>query len=54
MGWGSQIRSYVMQPYQMIKDLRTGYERADVQRVLDGELGGFMEAALAYKAKEKS
>ncbi|KAJ3058175.1 hypothetical protein HDU99_006929, partial [Rhizoclosmatium hyalinum] len=38
--WGSQIKSYVMQPYQMIKDLRTGYERSDVQNVLDGDLQG--------------
>ncbi|KAJ3284841.1 hypothetical protein HK104_009755 [Borealophlyctis nickersoniae] len=48
MGWGSQIRSYVMQPYQMIKDVRTGYERGDVQNVLDGDLNGYMEAALAH------
>lgn len=40
MGWGAQIRTYVMQPYQMIKDLRTGYERGDVQNVLDGDLMG--------------
>ena len=51
IGFGSQIRSYVMQPYQMIKDLRTGYEVGDVQRVLDGELDGFVEAYLAQRAK---
>ncbi|KAJ3036817.1 hypothetical protein HDV00_002370 [Rhizophlyctis rosea] len=52
MSWGSQIRSYVMQPYQMIKDLRTGYERGDVQNVLDGDLSGYMEAALAWRQKK--
>ncbi|KAJ3287795.1 hypothetical protein HDU76_007774 [Blyttiomyces sp. JEL0837] len=52
--WGSQIRSYVMQPYQMIKDLRTGYERSDVDNVLDGDLMGMMEASLIhYKKKSK-
>ena len=44
--WGSQIRSYVMQPYQMAKDLRTRVEVGDVNRVLDGDLDGFMEAYL--------
>jgi peptide chain release factor 2 len=51
IGFGSQIRSYVLQPYQMIKDLRTGYEVGDVQRVLDGDLSGFVEAYLAQRAK---
>ena len=51
IGFGSQIRSYVLQPYQMIKDLRTGYEVGDVQRVLDGDLDGFIEAYLAQRAK---
>jgi peptide chain release factor 2 len=51
IGFGSQIRSYVMQPYQMIKDVRTGYEVGDVQRVLDGDLDGFIEAYLAQRAK---
>ena len=51
IGFGSQIRSYVMQPYQMIKDVRTGYEVGDVQKVLDGELDGFVEAYLAQRAK---
>jgi peptide chain release factor 2 len=45
-GWGHQIRSYVMHPYQMVKDLRTGYEIKNYQRVLDGELDGFIESFL--------
>ncbi|HVS30694.1 MAG TPA: peptide chain release factor 2 [Thermoanaerobaculia bacterium] len=51
IGFGSQIRSYVLQPYQMIKDLRTGHEVGDVQRVLDGELDEFVEAYLAQRAR---
>ena len=46
-GWGNQIRSYVLQPYQLIKDLRTGYETSNSQSVLDGDLTDFMSAALA-------
>ncbi|MGB8817456.1 MAG: peptide chain release factor 2 [Rhizobiaceae bacterium] len=49
IGWGHQIRSYVMQPYQMVKDLRTGYESSAPQDVLDGDLDGFMEASLAQR-----
>lgn len=44
--WGSQIRSYVMQPYKMVKDLRTGYETSNVQAVMDGDLDGFIKAYL--------
>jgi len=44
--WGSQIRSYVLQPYKMVKDLRTGYETGNVQAVLDGDLTGFIKAYL--------
>lgn len=44
--WGSQIRSYVMQPYKMVKDLRTGHETGNVQAVLDGDLNGFIKAFL--------
>ncbi len=49
IGWGSQIRSYVMQPYQLVKDLRSGYEVGNVNGVLDGDLDGFMEAYLRWK-----
>jgi peptide chain release factor 2 len=49
IGWGHQIRSYVLQPYQMVKDLRTGVERTDSQRVLDGDISAFLESALAQK-----
>jgi peptide chain release factor 2 len=49
IGWGHQIRSYVLQPYQLVKDLRTGVESTSPQDVLDGGLDDFMEAALAHK-----
>ena len=45
-GWGSQIRSYVFQPYTMVKDLRTGYEMGNIGAVMDGELNGFINAYL--------
>ncbi len=49
IGWGHQIRSYVLQPYQMVKDLRTGVETSNTQAVLDGDLDDFMAAALAAR-----
>jgi peptide chain release factor 2 len=52
IGFGSQIRSYVLQPYQLIKDLRTNYEVGDPQRVLDGDLDGFIEAYLSAQARK--
>ena len=49
IGWGHQIRSYVLQPYQMVKDLRTNVEKGQAQAVLDGDLDDFLEASLAHK-----
>jgi peptide chain release factor 2 len=53
IGWGHQIRSYVLQPYQLIKDLRTNEETSDTQAVLDGDIDRFLEASLASKLNGK-
>src|SRR5690554_845320 len=52
IGWGSQIRSYVFQPYQMVKDHRTNYEVGNIQSVMDGDIDGFINAYLKSKAYE--
>jgi peptide chain release factor 2 len=54
VNFGSQIRSYVMHPYTMVKDHRTGYEVGDVSRVLDGDLDGFVRAYLVHAANGAS
>jgi peptide chain release factor 2 len=51
IGWGHQIRSYVLQPYQIVKDLRTGIETSQSDKVLDGDLDRFLEASLAQRIK---
>ena len=51
IGWGHQIRSYVLQPYQMVKDLRTGVQTSDTGGVLDGDLDQFLEASLSHRLK---
>jgi peptide chain release factor 2 len=53
IGWGHQIRSYVLHPYQMVKDLRTGVEKGNAQGVLDGDIDPFLEASLASKLGTK-
>ena len=54
IGWGNQIRSYVLHPYQMVKDLRTGVESGNPNAVLDGALDPFMEAALAQRVNPEA
>ena len=53
VGWGSQIRSYVLQPYQMVKDLRTDHEVGNPQAVLDGDVGQFMESYLRWRRAQE-
>ncbi|MFO0990242.1 MAG: peptide chain release factor-like protein, partial [Alphaproteobacteria bacterium] len=53
IGWGHQIRSYVLQPYQMVKDVRTGVEKGNARAVLDGDIDEFLEASLSGKKRNK-
>ena len=54
IAWGSQIRSYTIQPYRMIKDHRTKHEDGNVDAVLDGDLDGFIEAFILWAGEEKA
>ena len=49
--WGNQMRSYVLHPYQMVKDLRTGHESGNISSIMDGEIDGFVEAMLRGEKK---
>ena len=51
-GWGHQIRSYVLQPYQMVKDLRTGHEIGNIQGVLDGDLDPLVDSYLQWRREQ--
>ena len=51
IGWGSQIRSYVLHPYKMVKDHRTQFESSDPQKILDGDLDGFMKSYLQWNSQ---
>ena len=52
--WGNQMRSYVLQPYQMVKDLRTDYEVGNPQGVLDGDIDGFLEAGIRWRRSRET
>ena len=52
--WGNQMRSYVLHPYQMVKDLRTNHEVGDPGKVLDGDIDGFLESAIRWRMSENA
>ena len=54
IGWGAQIRSYVLHPYKLIKDHRTSFESGRPEKILDGDLDGFMDAYLRWSFSESS